>query len=63
MATRCWAFFVAFRLKTKDGYFDDEPNPDSTFWGVYGVTLLPFLPGGNVDFYYLGLEDNDAVYN
>jgi len=55
--------FATKPVETKDGYFDDEPNPDSTFWGVYGVAPVPFLRGGNVDFYYLGLENDDAVYN
>jgi Alginate export len=55
--------FATKPVKTDDGYFDDEPNPDSTFWGMYGVAPLSLLPGGNVDFYYLGIENNDAVYN
>lgn len=55
--------FATKPVKTLNGYFDDEPNPDSTFWGVYGVAPLPFLPGGNVDFYYLGIENDEAVYN
>jgi len=55
--------FATKPVKTKDGYFDDEPNPDSTFWGVYGVAPLPILPGGSVDFYYLGIENDNAVYN
>ena len=24
---------------------------------------MPLLPGGNVDFYYLGFENDEAVYN
>jgi hypothetical protein len=55
--------FATRPVKTKDSYFDDEPNPDSTFWGVYGVAPFPILPGGNVDFYYLGIENDEAVYN
>ena len=55
--------FAMKPVKTKDGFFDDESNRDSNFWGVYGDTPLSFLPGGNVDFYYLGFENAEAVYN
>lgn len=54
--------FATKPVKTVEGYFNDEPNPDSTFWGLYGVLPLSFLPGGNVDFYYLGFENDQAVY-
>jgi len=55
--------FATKPVKTKDGYFDDEPNPNASFWGVYGVVPLPVLPGGHLDCYYLGIEDDEAVYN
>src|SRR5262249_9858449 len=55
--------FATKPVKTKDAYFDDEPNPDATFWGVYGATPLSFLPAGNLDFYYLGIENDKAAYN
>jgi Alginate export len=44
------------------GAFDDEDNPTRSFWGVYAVHPLPLLPQGNVDLYYLGFENKDAVY-
>ena len=44
------------------GVFDDEPNPARSFWGVYAVHPLPLLPQGNIDLYYLGFENEDAVY-
>ena len=44
------------------GVFDDIPDPDRSFWGVYAVHPLPLLPQGNVDLYYLGFENKDAVY-
>lgn len=49
-------------VSLQDGVFDNTPNPDSTFWGLYGVTVVPFLPGTSVDFYCLGLERDRAVY-
>jgi hypothetical protein len=42
--------------------FDDIPDPARAFWGVYAVHPLPQLPQGNVDLYYLGFENKDAVY-
>jgi hypothetical protein len=42
--------------------FDDIPDPVRSFWGVYAVGPLPLLPKGNIDLYYLGFENKDAVY-
>ena len=44
------------------GVFDDEPNPNRALWGVYTVHPFPVLPQGNVDLYYLGYENEKAVY-
>ena len=44
------------------GVFDDEPDPRRSFWGVYSVHPLPLLPQGNIDLYYLGFQNEDAVY-
>jgi hypothetical protein len=46
----------------RPGAFDDIPDPARSFWGVYAVHPLPLLPKGNVDLYYLGFENKDAVY-
>jgi hypothetical protein len=46
----------------RPGVFDDIPNPARSFWGVYAVGPLPLLPKGNIDLYYLGFENRDAVY-
>ena len=45
--------FATKPVKIETDYFDNEPNPDSSFWGIYDVAPLAFLPGGNVDFYSL----------
>jgi hypothetical protein len=42
--------------------FDDESNPVRSFWGLYSVHPLPLLPQGNIDLYYLGFQNEDAVY-
>jgi Alginate export len=55
--------FATKPVKTKSGYFDDRSNPDTTFWGVYGSAPLTILPSGNVDFYYFGFENDNAIYN
>ncbi len=44
------------------GAIDDYPDPNRSFWGVYSVHPFPVLPKGNVDLYYLGFENKDAVY-
>jgi hypothetical protein len=38
------------------GNFNDPPNHASSFWGAYAVRPFRFLPEGNVDLYYLGLD-------
>jgi len=55
----------AFAVKpvgTRTGVFDDDSDPDRSFWGLYAVTALPLLPGGNIDLYYLGLDNKDAEF-
>jgi hypothetical protein len=38
------------------GDFNDSPNHASSFWGAYAVRPFAFLPRGNVDLYYFGLD-------
>lgn len=38
------------------GNFNDPPNHASSFWGAYAVRPFAFLPRGNVDLYYFGLD-------
>lgn len=59
------ATFDAFLVRTvrlQVGAFNDEPEPDETFWGGYGVIPLSALPDGHLDLYYLGLERKEAVF-
>lgn len=44
------------------GVFDDDPNPDKSFWGVYSVHPASTLPAGIVDLYYLGYQNEEAVF-
>jgi len=49
-------------VRNRPGVLDDDPDPTRAFWGVYAVHPLPLLPQGNVDLYYLGFENKQAVY-
>jgi hypothetical protein len=49
-------------VRDRAGVFDDDPDPARSFWGLYAVHPLPLLPQGNIDLYYLGFENKDAVY-
>lgn len=55
--------FAAKPVRTITGVFDDDPNPDQDFWGLCAVTPVSWLPGGNIDLYYLGLDRNDANFD
>src|SRR5262245_26854080 len=55
--------FATRPAETKPGVFDDGPDPHVKFWGLYGVTPFPVLPSGKADFYYLGLERDEAQFD
>lgn len=55
--------FAVKPVRTKVGVFDDDPDPNQDFWGVYAVTPARWLPGGNIDLYYLGLNKDAAVFD
>ena len=55
--------FAVKPVRTKDGVFDDDPDPAQDFWGLYAVTPVAWLPGGNVDLYYLGLDRDGAQFD
>src|SRR5260370_15072465 len=55
--------FAVRRTLDNPGYFDDPPDHTSSFWGVYAVSTFRILPGGNVDLYYLGLDDKTVVWD
>lgn len=50
-------------VETNRGVLDDAPDHARSFWGVYAVRILPLLPGGNVDLYYLGLDRKRVRYD
>ncbi len=54
--------FLTKPVETNPGAFDDRPDPNQTFWGFYGVRPVAALPGGHLDYYYLGLRRNNAQF-
>jgi hypothetical protein len=55
--------FAVKPVRTEAGVFDDDPDPEQNFWGIYGVTPVRWLPGGNIDLYYLGLNRKNADFD
>jgi hypothetical protein len=56
----------AFALKPvldNPGIFDNPPNHASSFWGVYAVSPFRILPQGNVDLYYMGIDNKDVPFD
>lgn len=47
----------------KSGYFDDPANHASSFWAAYAVHPFGFLPHGNIDLYYMGLDNKSVPFN
>jgi hypothetical protein len=45
------------------GYFDNPPNHASTFWAAYAVHPFRFLPKGNIDLYYMGLDNQSVPFD
>ncbi len=50
-------------VRNRNGVFDDDPNPDKSFWGIYAVTPWRLLPDGHADLYYLGFENRHAIFD
>jgi len=45
------------------GYFDDPPTHTSSFWSAYAVHPFKVLPGGNIDLYYMGLDNRAVLFD
>lgn len=53
--------FATRPVLQQSGIFDDSSNQAQAFWGVY--TTTPAIPPlGKFDFYYLGYENQQALY-
>ena len=44
------------------GFFDAPPQPGTTFWGAYAVRPSSETEGAHTDFYYLGLDKKESVF-
>ena len=44
-------------------YFDNPPNHTSSFWAAYAVHPFRFLPHGNIDLYYMGLDNKNVAFS
>jgi hypothetical protein len=44
-------------------YFDNPPNHASSFWAAYAVHPFKFLPSGNIDLYYMGLDNKNVPFS
>lgn len=54
--------FVTRPVLQQSGIFDDPPNEQQAFWGVYATLPVNFVTGGGLDLYYLGFENENAIY-
>jgi hypothetical protein len=45
------------------GYFDDPPSHAESFWAAYAVHPFRFLQQGNIDVYYMGLDNKSVPFN
>ncbi len=55
--------FVSRPVETEPGVFDDGPDEDRWFWGLYAVTPPGAVFGATADLYYLGLDREDAEFD
>ena len=44
-------------------YFDNPPNHTVSFWAVYAVHPFRVLPHGNMDLYYMGLDNKSVPFD
>ncbi|MCI0365637.1 MAG: alginate export family protein [Phycisphaerales bacterium] len=54
--------FVSQPVEDDPGTFDDGPDDDIYFWGVYATHALPLNEGASIDLYYLGLDRPNAEF-
>jgi hypothetical protein len=55
--------FATRPVQNEPGIFDDPPQHDFAFWGVYATHPVGQTQRKTLDFYYLGLDLKHAVFN
>jgi hypothetical protein len=46
-----------------NNYFDNPPDHSQSFWAAYAVHPFRFLPRGNIDLYYMGLDNKSVPFD
>ena len=54
--------FLTRPVELDHGTFDDNPDKDQAFWGVYATAHPGLIPGLGIDLYYLGIDRQNAVF-
>lgn len=54
--------FATRSVELNIGGLNNPPNEEESFWGLYGVLPMAWIPDGHADFYYLGLDRIDAIF-
>jgi hypothetical protein len=49
-------------VRNRIDVFDDDPNPQKSLWGFYGVHPVAVLPAGHADVYYLGSQNEQGTF-
>jgi len=55
--------FAVRQSESDPGIFDDSIDHTTSFWGLYAVRPFPILPAGDVDLYYMGLDNKLGTYD
>ena len=60
-----WTFDLMALKPTLENtdYFDDPPDHASSFWAAYAVHPFHLLPHGNVDLYFMGLDNKSVRFD
>jgi hypothetical protein len=54
--------FITAAVELREGAFDDRPNDDEHFWGIYATTVDELISDATVDFFYLARNRERAVF-
>ncbi len=55
--------FAVKPVATRNGFFDDAPDPRQTLWGIWATKTNGLAFVRKLDLYYLGLDRNDAGFD
>lgn len=55
--------FATRPVQLRDGVFDDRPNHAQGFWGAYATVADSLIPHSGFDLYYLGFENDHALFS